>query len=97
MAGEGIVIITTREALRGELRKVLEEMGITLAPAGVVEKEPEELTTVLAKRYMTERGYKVVSDPAFKTLLKMYRIEPVKRGKDNWYKISELERIPKRL
>lgn len=53
-----------------------------------------EVTTEIAKKILTEKGYRVEGHASFTNTLKEYNVTGTKRGKNLWFRTSEIDRIP---
>ncbi len=58
----------------------------------------KEMCTRQVKKNLLEKGYKVSSEPAFLQLIKTLGLDKkrVKRGKEYWFKTSDIDEIPSR-
>ncbi len=97
ITSENPLIVTTADDLKRMLAQMLSEMGISGIKQTEHKQEVKEMPTRLAKKYLIERGHKVVSDEAFRNIVKEYEVGSKKRGKENWYPVSELEKVPSRV
>jgi len=92
-----VVIVATVDHLRMVIAELLGDLGIGAAPVRNVEVVATELTTRQAKKHLKEKGYRVESAPYFNKLVELHGVVPQKKGKENWYKLSELSKIPSRI
>lgn len=91
------IIVTDKVTLKDVMRELLAEMGF----AGSVQDEPvrpkqDEVNTKLAKAMLGDKGYQVTSCKALNKLLGEHDVKGTQRGKENWYKTADIERIPSR-
>ena len=56
--------------------------------------QQEELTTQMAKEYLKILGYRVCSFQGFQSIMDKYGITGEKKGKQNWYRREDLNKIP---
>lgn len=90
------VIVVQEEMLEQVLMRVLVKAGI-LKAAEQKEEAATEVNTRKAKKLLAEKGYQVTGTPAFNRLIKEHGIKGKRRGKENWYKVDVLSRIPARV
>ena len=88
------MIVMDKQTLKETLYEVLAEMGIKAQVPKEREIQETEYPTYLAKKYLASRGYRVLSHEGFKSLLREHDIKPIRRGKDNWYQIRDLNKLP---
>ena len=91
------LIITSEDALESVMVRVFKRMGIVTAD--VVKKEPviTELPTAAAKKLLTQKGYRVNSWEGFNRVVKDHDIRFVTRGKEHWYLVDDLNRLPAKV
>lgn len=58
--------------------------------------DTEEVNTYNAKRILQQRGYRVTSNHSFQATLKQYGIGGEERGKCKWYKLEDINKIPRK-
>lgn len=88
------VIVTDRDNLKLVLTEVLQELGLTGQATAPVSRVDDEVSTPIARKLLADKGYNVKSCQALNNLMETYNVVAVKRGRDNWYKGSDIERIP---
>lgn len=91
-----VVIISTIDQLRAVMAEVIVGLGVTPAMVPVQEAEVSELTTRQAKKVLKDKGYRVETGPYFNKLIKEHNVRSRKRGKENWYSVEDLSRVPTR-
>lgn len=96
ISADNKLIVTTEDGLTNTIVKILKQMGITDYMTENKEKRAREIPTKLAKKMMEEKGYRVSTQRPFKELMNAHRINAVRRGKDDWYQVDELDKIPNR-
>lgn len=81
-----------QELLLG-VAKILKDAQGLIQPA---EASPKEVlySTKTVQRLLGEKGYKVTSHPGLNKVLERYDINPIKKGKINYYNTSEIDAIP---
>lgn len=92
-----IVIASDRHQLKEIFRELLTESGWFSAAPEVEAVKParyDELVTKNAQKYLIAKGWQVKGFPAFQRLMVEYNIEGIKRGRNKWYPVSELDKIP---
>ena len=93
-----MLIITTQDGLEKAIASALSKLGV--APNGQVEEvseKAEELPTRRVREILKQKGYRVISDPAFNTLMDTYKVRHRTRGKERWWQVADVERIPARV
>lgn len=96
------LIVSTKEGLRDAIRDVMrEELAALGSLAGgrvVAERAPaNEVPTRLAKQLLAEKGYRASSCVALNNVLREFGVVGKRRGKDNWYSVADLERVPAKI
>lgn len=87
------LVITSDVQLRRIAASVVLSAMNEAAPAPVVSSPTQDkVTTAMAKKMLTDKGYRVTSHNAFKEIVK--HLEPKKMGKDYWWKTADIEAIP---
>jgi len=94
---ENPLIVTSQAQLELVMFNVLGKCGITAMMPEQRKVVQTEMPTKLARKYLLEKGHRVIGDPSFNALIKEYGITAKKRGKENWYQVSDLDKIPNRL
>ncbi len=89
------VVVVTPDRLEEIIVNVLHRCGV-IKDVPVQEHTQTELPTRLAKEYLKDRGHRVNSYPAFRAILAEHGIVARNRGKENWYQVADLDKIPKR-
>lgn len=65
-------------------------------PVKQVEERHAEVNTIIVRKMLMEKGYSVKTKPALILLLSKHKVKATKKGRENWYQTSEINRIPPR-
>jgi hypothetical protein len=90
------MVLVPLEQLEAMFEGVLKRNGLVSAAASAADDKPKEVTRKLAAQILAEKGYQVTSYPSFNKLLKEHNVEGKKRGKELWYQVADINRIPAR-
>lgn len=86
-----------RSIVQNAVLAALKEYGVTgnVNSAAKQVEEGELMATRVVKKNLKEKGYRVTSDSALRRVLKEeYKLVPVKKGSDNWWRAEDVNRIP---
>lgn len=97
ITAENPLIITTEKGLEQVMARMLNRLGFEANTPSMPAIIATEVTTRLAKKMLKEKGYRVSSNVAFKKVITDHNITPERKGKDDWYQVSDLQRVPARL
>jgi hypothetical protein len=90
-----MLIVSTKEDLANVIREVLGEMRV--APLNSSKAEPgtaEEVPGKVARKMLVDKGYCVKSWEGFNSFVKDHGLTMTKRGRENWYKTTQIMNIP---
>lgn len=59
-------------------------------------RRPAEMCTRQVQQHLLEKGFKCSSKPGLHKLIDRFGLQPIRRGKENWYKRAEVEAISPR-
>lgn len=87
------LIFTSGQQFIDTVKAVLWQLG-AVTDNTVTKHDQEEVTRVSAQKILKEKGYQVTSEAAFIKLVKDQKLTKIKRGREYWYKVEELNKIP---
>jgi capsular polysaccharide biosynthesis protein len=63
----------------------------------MVPRRHDEVNTVIARKMLAEKGWKVKAYHSFQAVLDEYGVVGKKRGREMWYKTTDINNIPDRV
>jgi hypothetical protein len=75
--------------------KAIREWMECMTPA-TKDREQEEYNSAQAKKLLLDKGWHVRSHQAFTAVMSTYEIEPIRRGREDWWNGEKLRAIPAR-
>lgn len=90
------LVIKSPTELKELVASLLTGLGI-MTEATEETNNQSSLTTKQAKAFMKKKGYQAKSHVGFTALMKEHGITPTRRGRDHWWDISQLNKIPNKI
>ncbi|MBX2906211.1 MAG: hypothetical protein KF744_09245 [Taibaiella sp.] len=93
-----MLVLAGEQEVKNWLREVLVEEGL-IVRRDETQLSPvhDEMPTRVVQKRLKEKGYRVSSVQALNGVLSSNGVKATRRGKDNWYKTVDIERIPNKI